>query len=86
MAAKNGSIHTLALIIACKVHPTSEKLIKAICLGDNTDALVKEITDNLHEKRQTILRRILMNKKIRKNINNILLELELIKKPLTQME
>lgn len=85
-AAKDGSIHALALLIACKVHPASEKFVKAICLGGNTDALVNEIANNLHTKRQTVLRRIIMNKKIRENINTILLELELIKKPLTQLE
>ena len=85
-AAKEGSIHAFALLIACKVHPSSEKLLRTICLGGNTDALVNEIANNLYTKRQTILRRIIMNKEIRNNINNILLELELIKKPLTQLE
>ena len=46
-AAKDGSIHTLALIIACKIHPKSEKFIKTICLGGNTDAIVNEIAKNL---------------------------------------
>jgi hypothetical protein len=72
-AAKDGSIHALALIIACKVHPSSEKFIRGICLGGNTDALVNEIANNLHAKRHTILRRIVMNKEIRNNINSILL-------------
>jgi hypothetical protein len=85
-AAKDGSIHALSLIIACKVYPSSEKLIRSICLGGNTDALVNEIANNLHAKRQTIVRHLIMNKKIRDNLNSILLEFELIKKPLTQLE
>ena len=85
-AAKDGSIHALALIIACKLHPQCEKLVKTICLGGNTDAIVNEIAKNLHSKRQTIITRLMMNKEIRKNINNILLELELIKEPLSQLD
>lgn len=85
-AAKNGSIHALCLIIAGKLYPNSEKLIKTICLGGNTDAIVNEIAKNLHTKRQTIITRLIMNKEIRKNINNILLELELIKEPLSQLD
>ncbi len=85
-AAKDGSIHALALIIACKIHPKSENFIKTICLGGNTDALVNEIAKNLHAKRQTIITRLIMNKEIRKNVNNILLELELIKEPLSQLD
>jgi hypothetical protein len=85
-AAKNGSIHALALIIACKLHPQSEKVVKTICLGGNTDAIVNEIAKNLHSKRRTIITRLMMNKEIRKNINNILLELQLIKEPLSQLD
>ena len=85
-AAKDGSIHALALIIACKLHPQCEKLVKTICLGGNTDIIVNEIAKNLHSKRQTIITRLMMNKEIRKNINNILLELELIKEPLSQLD
>jgi hypothetical protein len=78
--------HKIALLIACKVHPTSEKFIKAICFGVNNDALINEMANNLRAKRQTILRGIIMNKEIRENVNKILLELELIKEPLTQLE
>lgn len=85
-AAKDGSIHALALIIACKLHPQCEKLVKTICLGGNTDAIVNEIAKNLHSKRRTIITRLMMNEEIRKNINNILLELELIKEPLSQLD
>ena len=65
-AAKDGSIHALALIIASKIHPKSENFIKTICLGGNTDALVNEIAKNLHTKRQTIIKRLIINKEIRK--------------------
>ena len=85
-AATDGSIHVLALIIAGKIHPTSENFIKTICLGGNTDALVNEIAKNLYTKRQTIIRKLIMSKEIRKNFNNILLELELIKEPLSQLD
>lgn len=85
-AAKDGSIHALAIIIACKIHPKTENLIKTICLGGNTDALVNEIAKNLHTKRRTIITRLVMNNEIRKNVNNILLELELIKEPLSQLD
>ena len=85
-AAKDGSIHALALLITFKLYPKSEKLIKTICLGGNTDAIVNEIAKNLHKKRQTIITRLITNKEIRKNINNILLELKLIEKPLSQLD
>ena len=85
-AFKDGSIHAFVILASCKLHPNGEKFLKAICLGGNTDALVNEIAKNLYAKRQTILRRIIMDKEIRKNVNNILLELELIQKPLTQLE
>ena len=85
-AAKDGSIHALALLITFKLYPKSEKLIKTICLGGNTDAIVNEIAKNLYTKRRTIITRLIMNKEIRKNINNILLELELIKEPLSQLD
>ena len=85
--AKDGSIHAFALLIVCKLHPKSGKLIKTIWLGGpNTDLIVNQIANNLHTKRQAIIRRRITNKEIRKNISNILLELELIKQPLTQLD
>ena len=85
-AAKDGSIHALAIIIACKLHPQCEKFVKAICFGGNTDAIINEMAKNLESKRRTIIIRLMTNEEIRKNINNILLELELIKEPLTRVE
>lgn len=85
-AAKDGSIHALALILSCKLYPRSEKWIKTICLGGNTDAIVNEIAKNLHAKRQKIIAQLIMNKEIRQSVNNILLELELIKEPLSQLD
>ena len=76
---KDGSIQALAIIIACKLHPKCEKLVKTICFGGNTDAILNEIAKNLHSKRRTIITRLMMNAEIRTNINNILLELELIR-------
>ena len=85
-AAKEGSINAVCLIIACQVLPKCEKWIETICLGGNTDAIVNEIAKNLDTKKHTIIRRLLLDKEIRKNINNILLELELIKEPLSKTD
>jgi hypothetical protein len=85
-AARDGSLHAISIIIACKISPKSEKFIKALFFGGNTDALVNEIAKNLQTKRISLISKMLMNKTIRKNINNILLELELIKEPLSQVD
>ena len=85
-AAKDGSIHALALILSCKLYPKSEKWIKTICLGGNTDAIVNEIAKNLHAKRQTIIAQLITDNAIRKNLNDILLELELIEEPLNKLD
>jgi hypothetical protein len=61
-------------------------LITTICFGGNTDAIVTEIAKNLHTNRETIIKRLITNKEIRKNFNNILLELELIKEPLSRID
>lgn len=84
--AKDGSIHAFALRIACKIHPKGENFIKTICFGGNTDALVNEIAKNLQAKKRTIITQLIMNKDIRANVNNILLELELIQEPLSQLD
>lgn len=68
------------------IRSKGENFIKTICLDDNTDALVNEIAKNLHTKIRTIIKRLIMNKEIHKNFNNILLELELIKEPLSQLD
>lgn len=83
---KDGSVHAIVLLISCRLYPNIEKAIKTICLGGNTDAIVNEIANNLHANRQAIIGQLLTNEEIRHNFNNILLELELIKKPLTQRE
>ena len=85
-AAKDGSIHALALIIGCKIHPKGENFIKTICFGGNTNALINEIANNLQKNRITIIKRLITNKEIRNSVNSILLELEFIKEPLSQMQ
>ena len=78
----NGSVNTASILIACKVSPRAEKFVKTICLGGKTEALVNELALNLQRKRIAIIKHLVRNPKVLKSLNDLLLELEVITRPL----
>lgn len=87
-AFKDGSIHAIAILIACQAHPKIDNFVKVLIFGDKTktEALINEIAANLYIKRQAIILKLVNNPEMLKNFNRFFLEAGLIETPITLID